>query len=276
MSTIAPAPPTANPNAAERRFRRFLLVFAVVAGLGIVGHLGLLLWAQNSFTGGECVVAAHASMLVHDGTLYYDFHHYPYTVAPYTPLFYLLDAGLQKAGLPIYTAGRVISFAAALGIVGLSWYLTLLYTNDRYSAALSALLCASSSLLWVLGHGWPGGCPGALLGAHGFLSLLSLRRTRREYADLGGRLRLARVLYQADHARMPRGHLPGALFHAPQNDSHEVRVELPGRRCDHRLLTRRSFGRPLPGRYGSRQSESLLPPQAGSCISASHCWSRDR
>ncbi len=97
------------------------------------------------------MVAAHASMLVHDGTLYYDFHHYPYTVAPYTPLFYLLDAGLQKAGLPIYTAGRVISFAAALGIVALSWYLTLLYTKERYSAALSALLCASSSLLFVWG-----------------------------------------------------------------------------------------------------------------------------
>ena len=151
MSAIAPAPPTANPNAAELVFRRILLVFAVVAALGILGHLGLLLWAQNSFTGGECVVAAHASMLIHDGTLYYDFHHYPYTVAPYTPLFYLLDAALQKAGLPIYTSGRVISFAAALGIVALSWYLTLLYTKERYSAAMSALLCASSSLLFVWG-----------------------------------------------------------------------------------------------------------------------------
>jgi hypothetical protein len=151
MSTIAPVLPTANPDAAERIFRRILATCAVVAGLCILGHLALLFWAQNSFTGGECVVAAHASMLVHDGTLYYDFHHYPYTVAPYTPLFYLLDAGLQKIGLPIYTAGRVISFAAALGIVGLSWYLTLLYTKDRYSAAMSALLCGSSSLLWVWG-----------------------------------------------------------------------------------------------------------------------------
>ena len=151
MSAIAPAPPTANPNRAERTFRLILIVFAAFAGLTILGHLGMLLWAQNGFTGGECVVAAHASMLAHDGTLYYDFHHYPYTVAPYTPLFYLLDAGLQKAGLPIYTAGRIISFAAALGIVALSWYLTLLYTKERYSAAMCALLCASSSLLFVWG-----------------------------------------------------------------------------------------------------------------------------
>src|SRR5579862_2280304 len=126
MSMIAPAPPTANPYQAERVFRQVLLVFAGVAALMILGHLGVLLWAQNSFTGGECVVAAHASMLAHDGTLYYDFQHYPYTVAPYTPLFYLLDAGLQKLGFPIYASGRIISFAAALGIVALSWYLTLL------------------------------------------------------------------------------------------------------------------------------------------------------
>lgn len=152
MSTLAPAQPRAgNTQRAERGFRPVLIFFAVLAALGIAGHLALLFWAQNSFTGGECVVAAHASMLVYDGTLYYDFHHYPYTVAPYTPLFYLLDAGLQKLGLPIYAAGRVISFAAALGIIALSWYLTLLYTRERYSAALSALLCASCSLLLVWG-----------------------------------------------------------------------------------------------------------------------------
>jgi hypothetical protein len=151
MSAIAPAPPTANPNQTERMFRMILIVFAAFAALTILGHLAVLLWAQNGFTGGECVVAAHASMLVHDGTLYYDFHHYPYTVAPYTPLFYLLDAGLQRIGLPIYVAGRVISFAAVLGIVALSWYLALLYTKERYSAALSALLCASSSLLLIWG-----------------------------------------------------------------------------------------------------------------------------
>jgi len=151
MSAIAPAPPTANANRAERTFRSILVVFAALAALLILAHLGMLLWAQNGFTGGECVVAAHASMLVHDGTLYYDFHHYPYTVAPYTPLFYLLDAGLQKAGLPIYTAGRIISFAASLGIVALGWYLTLLYTKERYSAAMWALLCGSSSLLFIWG-----------------------------------------------------------------------------------------------------------------------------
>lgn len=140
-----------NRGPSGRALRNVLIFFAIVAALAIVSHLGILIWAQNSFTGGECVVAAHSSMLVHEGTLYYDFHKHPYTVAPYTPLFYLLDAGLQKAGLQVYLAGRIISLLAALGIVALSWYLTLLYTKDRYSAATSALLCASSCLLFSWG-----------------------------------------------------------------------------------------------------------------------------
>jgi Dolichyl-phosphate-mannose-protein mannosyltransferase len=132
-------------------FRRILILFATVAVLAILSQLGLLIWAQNSFAGGEAVVAAHSMMLVHDGTLYYDFNHYPYTVAPYTPLFYLLDAGLQQTGLSAYTAGRLISFLALLGIVVLSWYIVLVYTNDRYSASMSTLLCASSALLLYWG-----------------------------------------------------------------------------------------------------------------------------
>lgn len=151
MSTLVPAPPVPKPGQSERKFRRILSGFALVAGTLVLCHLAILFWAQNSFTGGECVVAAHSSMLAHDGTLYYDFHHSPYTVAPYTPLFYLLDAGLQRSGLPIYLAGRIVSFAAAVGIVALVWFLTLLYTNDRLGTALAALLCASSSLLLIWG-----------------------------------------------------------------------------------------------------------------------------
>ena len=152
MPTLA-APVSAESTAqrTELWFRRILLVFAAAAALGILLHLAIVFWAQNGFTGGETVVGAHTSMLVHDGTLYYDFHHYPYTVAPYTPLFYLLDASLQKIGLPVYQSGRMISFAASLGIIVLSWYLTLLYTEDRRCAATSALVFSTSSLLFVWG-----------------------------------------------------------------------------------------------------------------------------
>ncbi len=152
MQTVALADSgTDQTQRTEIYFRRIVVVFAILAVLLVIGHFAVLLWAQNCFTGGECVVAAHTLMLLHDGTLYYDFHHYPYTVAPYTPLFYLADAGLQILGLPVYMAGRLISLLAAIGIVVLSWFVTLLYTKDRYSASISVLLCASSTLLLTWG-----------------------------------------------------------------------------------------------------------------------------
>ena len=128
-------------------FRRVLILFSIVAGLGLLCHLGVLPWAENSFTGPEAVVAAQAMMLAHDGTLYYDLNHYPYTVCAYMQTLYLLEAGLYKLGLPAYTAGRLISFGAMLGIFALSWQIVLLYTRDRYCAWMAALLAASSGLL---------------------------------------------------------------------------------------------------------------------------------
>src|SRR5580700_2837165 len=111
MPAIAPAVPTdSQRQRTETWFRRVLIAFSLVAALGIVCHFALLLWAQNSFTGPECVVAAQSMMLVEGGSLYHDLNHYPYTVSAYTPLFYLLQAGLYKLGSPAYTAGRLISF----------------------------------------------------------------------------------------------------------------------------------------------------------------------
>src|ERR1700693_1876029 len=147
---IAAAPAELTPSkrtGTEVWFRRILILFSIAAGLGIVCHLGVLLWAENSFTGPQCVVAANTMMLARDGTLYYDLNHYPYTVSAYTPVFYLLQAGLFKLGLPAYTAGRLISFAALLGVFVLVWRLALLYTADRYCAWLATLLAASSALL---------------------------------------------------------------------------------------------------------------------------------
>src|ERR1700689_3263095 len=131
----------------EAWFRRILILFSMVAGLGILCNLGILLWAQNGFSGPESVVASQAIMLAHDGTLYYDLNHYPYTVCAYMPTLYLLEAGLYKLGLPAYTAGRLISFGALLGIIALMRQLVLLYTRDRYCAWTAALLGASSGLL---------------------------------------------------------------------------------------------------------------------------------
>jgi hypothetical protein len=148
MIAAAPAELTSSKaGRTETGFRRVLILFSILAGIGILCHLGMLLWAENSFTGPECVVAANSMMLAQDGTLYYDLNHYPYTVSAYTPVYYLLQAALFKLGLPAYTAGRLISFAAMLGILALTWRLARLYTGDRYCAWIGTLLAATSALL---------------------------------------------------------------------------------------------------------------------------------
>ena len=127
--------------------RRGLIAFTVIAGLGLLCHFAMLLWAQNEFTQPESIVATQSTMLARDGTLYYDLKHYPYTVCAYMPLFYLLQAGFIKLGVPALMAGRLISFAALAGIFCLAWRLLMLYTKDHYYAWLGTLLCASTSIL---------------------------------------------------------------------------------------------------------------------------------
>ncbi len=140
-------------QSAEREmwFRRVLFTFSVIAGLCIVCHLGVMLWAQNDFTPPESIVHSQAAMFARHGTLYYDLNQYPYTVCAYMPLFYGLEAGASKLGLTTMLAGRLFSFAALLSIVALTWRMLLLYTGERRCAWTGALLCASTSLLLFWG-----------------------------------------------------------------------------------------------------------------------------
>src|SRR5207302_287562 len=103
--------------------------------------------ARNEFSGPESIVNAQSVMLARDGTLYYDLNSYPHTVSAYTPLFYLLETGLIKVGLPAVTAGRLLSFAALLGIFALIWRLLLLWFQRpkaalRFGATLAAAVLA--------------------------------------------------------------------------------------------------------------------------------------
>jgi len=142
---------SAQSTRTEIWFRRILIFFSIVAGLCIVCHFGIMLWAENGFTGPEEVVAAQSMMLAEHGTLYYDLNHYPYTVCAYMPTLYLLEAGLHRVGMTTYMAGRLVNFCALLGILALIWRMALLYTRDRYCAWTATLLAASSGLLLYWG-----------------------------------------------------------------------------------------------------------------------------
>ena len=131
----------------ENWFRRGLWVATALAAIVILGYFATMLWASNELSPPESVVAAQSLMLAHDGTLYYDLKHYPYTVCAYMPAFYWLESGLIRTGLSAFQAGRWISLAALLGLIALSGKLVLLYTGDANSAWVGSLAVASSSLL---------------------------------------------------------------------------------------------------------------------------------
>ena len=113
----------------------------------MLASFATMVWAGHEFTQPESVVAAQSMMLAHEGTLYYDLNRFPHTVCAYTPIFYCLEAALSKFGIPVYPAGRLISFIALLGIFSLIWRLLMLYTKDAAYAWMGVLLAACTSLL---------------------------------------------------------------------------------------------------------------------------------
>jgi len=135
----------------EQGFRRGLWVASVLAAMVLLCYVATMLWARNELSPPESVVAAQSLMLAHDGTLYYDLKHYPFTVCAYMPAFYWLESALIRAGFSAVHAGRWISFAALMGLIVLCWRIALLYTGDRNAAWIAALAAASSSLLGAWG-----------------------------------------------------------------------------------------------------------------------------
>lgn len=134
-------------SSVEHWFRRGLWVASALAAVVLLCYVATMLWATNELSPPESVVSAQSLMLAHDGTLYYDLKHYPFTVCAYMPSFYWLESGLIRAGLSAFPAGRWISVAAFLGLIALCGRLALLYTDDRNAAWVASLLAASSSLL---------------------------------------------------------------------------------------------------------------------------------
>jgi len=50
-----------------------------MAAVVLLCYFATMLWANNELSPPESVVATQSLMLVHDGTLYYDLEHYPFT-----------------------------------------------------------------------------------------------------------------------------------------------------------------------------------------------------
>jgi len=131
----------------QRWTRRVLLLFTWAAGLSLALQAVVMVWARHELVPYEPVVALHCIQVARGGELYYDLNRYPYTIATYTPGYYLLTAALTRLGLPVVHAGRLISLLALLGVVWLCRRLLLLYTGDRYATWAGTLLVASTGNL---------------------------------------------------------------------------------------------------------------------------------
>ncbi len=135
----------------EIKFRRGLWIASALAAVAILACCFTMLRSENELSPPESVVSAQSQMLAHDGTLYYDLNRYPYTVCAYMPILYFLEGAMVRAGIPATLGGRMVSFAALLGLIAVCWRMALLYTGDRYAAWTGAILVASSSLLMYWG-----------------------------------------------------------------------------------------------------------------------------
>jgi hypothetical protein len=183
----------------ETWYRRILLLFAAVAALGLMCNFAMLLWAQNEFSAAESVVGTQALMLARQGTLYYDIHHYPYTICAYMPLYYFLEAGFHRLGFETVTAGRLISFASAA-----RHYHPRVAPADPLHAR--PLVCPHRRLTGrlgrcsvVLGHHRPSGYSGGFPGRARLLSVLAPCRRGPPHAAMGGPLRRPGDLHETDH-----------------------------------------------------------------------------
>ncbi|MEX2300432.1 MAG: glycosyltransferase family 39 protein [Bryobacterales bacterium] len=140
----------AGADGSDRAVRRVLTVAAAVAGLLLAGYVVTSLRARHELTQVESIVGMHAAMLAGGDGLYYDLQQYPFTISPYGPVFYSLSAALQRLGLPVLAAGRLISVAALLAVLFLSWRLLMLHTGNRAASFAGTILLASSAnvLYW--------------------------------------------------------------------------------------------------------------------------------
>jgi hypothetical protein len=100
---------------------------------------------------GESIIYDQAARLVHGEALYQPLDRSPYTVAAYTPLYYVLVAPLQLLPLPPFVPGRVLSFASALVAAAVVGWLAARRTSDRRAGVFAALL--------FVAFGFPGDFP---------------------------------------------------------------------------------------------------------------------
>lgn len=96
---------------------------------------------------GEGILLNQAQLLSRGLPIYKSVHDYPYTVAIYTPLYYVVMAVLFKVAGVSLLVGRALSLLAALAIGAMIYTLVHKNSGQRFIAACAALLFYSFPLV---------------------------------------------------------------------------------------------------------------------------------
>jgi len=89
---------------------------------------------------GESIIYDQAARLLHGEALYQALDRAPFTVTAYTPLYYVLAAGLQALAGPGFSPGRILSVGAGLVAAGLVGRLAARHVGDWRAGVFAAVL----------------------------------------------------------------------------------------------------------------------------------------
>ena len=96
---------------------------------------------------GEGILLQNAINIAHGGAVYNNYHHYPYVVATYPPLYPLIGAlGIKLTGVS-FAFGRAVSALGAFGTAGLIWAMLRRAGIRPFAAGLGALLFVAAPIV---------------------------------------------------------------------------------------------------------------------------------
>ena len=131
----------------SKALRRVVLVATALVILFGALQVAPAVLARHGLTEVEAIVASHAMMLSRGESLYWNLDQYPFTVSPYGPTLYSLEAIGVLLGAAPMAVGRLAAFAALLWVIYLVYRITLLYTEDKRYAWTGALIAGGTANL---------------------------------------------------------------------------------------------------------------------------------
>jgi len=127
----------------------------------------------------EAIIASHALKLSRGEGLYWNLDEYPFTVSPYGPVLYALEAAGVMAGFAPMATGRLASFASLVTVLCLIFRILMHSTADKRCAWAGTLLAGGTANLVAWGVTAQSDMPALVFSMAGFERFLRWENDRR-------------------------------------------------------------------------------------------------